>query len=84
MGDPEATGLTYQLVPQAFTFFRWLSSAGDGIVISEPPSELGLATGPWAKAVAGIPREELLADYHAMVDAYLAFLERARSPYLQG
>ena len=84
VGDPEATGLTYQLVPQAFTFFRWLSSAEDGIVISEPPSELGLATGPWAKAVAGIPREELLADYHAMVDAYLAFLERARSPYLQG
>lgn len=81
VGDPTTTGLTFLLVPQTFTFFRWLSSAGDGIVIAEPPSELGLATGPWAKAVAGVDRSELVDDWRAMVDAYIAFLDRARAPY---
>ena len=81
LGDPSSSGLTFVQVAQTFTFFRWLSSAGDGIVIAEPPSELGLATGPWKKAVAGTSREELLGDYHAMVDGFLAYLDRARAPY---
>lgn len=80
-GDPTASGLTFLQVPQAFTFFRWLSSAGDGIVISEPPSSLGLSSGPWAKAVASVSREELLEDYQAMVEGFLAYLDRARAPY---
>ena len=81
-GDPTSSGLVFLQAPQAFTFYRWLSSAGSGIVIAEPPSELGLATGPWAKAVANVSRDELVADYRAMVEGFLAYLDRARAPYL--
>lgn len=81
VGEPDATGLTLVRVPQAFTFFRWLSAAGPGIVMEEPPGELGLRGGPWAKAVVGVSREELVEDHRAMVGAFLAYLDRARAPY---
>ena len=82
VGTPEATALTLLVVPQAFTFFRWLSSVGGGAVMSEPPAELMLRTGPWAKALKGVTREELMEDYEQMVRAYLAYLDRARAPYI--
>ena len=81
IGSPFATGLTMLLVPQAHTFFRWLSAAGTGIVLVEPPAELMLRSGPWTKALRDISREELLEDYHAMVEGFLAYLDRARAPY---
>lgn len=81
LGDPSATGLTLLRVPQTFTLFRWLAPLGGGCVISEPPSELVLRSGPWAKALANVTREELVYDYEQMVGAYLAYLDRARAPY---
>lgn len=82
-GDPAATSLTLLKVPQAFTFFRWLSSAGQGIVMVEPPSELVLASGPWAKALRGVSRDELIDDHRHMVQGFLDYLDRARAPYLE-
>jgi len=81
MGDPEATGLTMVTVAQSFTFYRWLSASGDGIVVSEPPSEIGLRSGPWARRLKGISREELMEDYRNMVEGFLTYLDAARAPY---
>lgn len=81
MGDAETTALTCVRIAQTFTFFRWLTAAGDGIVLAEPPAELTLHTGPWRHMLADITREQLLDDYHAMVEGYLAFLDRARMAY---
>ena len=81
MGDVSTTALTCVRIGQSFTFYRWLSAAGATIVIAEPPSELGLSTGPWKRMLKGVSRAELLDDYHAMVEGYLAFLDRARAPY---
>ena len=81
LGEPEATGLTLLRIPQTFTFFRWLASVGTGCVISEPPAELVLRSGPWTKALAGVTREELVSDYEQMVEGFLAYLDRARSSY---
>lgn len=80
--DPSATALTLIKVPQAFTFFRWLSSAGRRITMAEPPSELVLSSGPWTKALRGVSREELLEDHRQMVQAFLDYLDQARAPYL--
>ena len=80
-GEPSATGLTLVQVPQTFTFFRWLSSAGAGIVMVEPPSELGLRAGPWKRALQDVSREELVEDHAQMVQGFLAYLDRARAPY---
>ena len=82
VGDTTTFGTTVVRVPQVMTFYRWLSAAGDRIVLEEPPNELELRTGPWSKAVRGMSREELLRDYEEMVAAYLAFLDKARSPYV--
>ena len=81
LGEPDCTGLTLMHLPQTFTFYRWLSAAGDGIVIEEPPEELVLRSGPWAPALKDVPREALMADYQALVAGYLAYLDRARAPY---
>lgn len=82
MGDPSATGLTLLRVPQAFTFYRWLSAVSHGIVMVEPPDELTLRTGPWARSLAGVERKRLVGDHRAIVDGFLAYLDRVRSPYL--
>ena len=81
--DPARTGITLLEVPQTSTFFRWLSSAGQGIVMVEPPSELALTSGPWAKALRSTSRDELLDDYRRMVQGFLDYLDRARAPYLE-
>ena len=81
-GSPFTTGLTLIELPQTFTFYRWLSSAAPGVVMVEPPAELVLRSGPWARALRGVTREELLEDHRAMVEGFLAYLERARAPYL--
>ena len=81
LGDPAATGLTMLAIPQSHTFYRWLTSAGSGIVIEEPPGELGLRTGPWKRAVQDISRAELLEDYQLTVAGFLGYLDRARSAY---
>lgn len=82
IGQPDATGLTLLKVPQAFTFYRWLSAAGSGIVMEEPPAELILRSGPWAKALRDTTREELLDDHAEMVKGFLDYLDRARAPYV--
>lgn len=79
---PGRTALTLMRIPQTFTFFRWLTSAGEGIVLVEPPAELVLRSGPWARTLKGVTREELLEDYQAMVAGYLSYLDRARAPYV--
>lgn len=81
-GDKASSMLTCVRVAPSFTFYRWLATAGDGIIISEPPAEITLANGWWAKTINGRTREELVADYTAVRDGYLAFLDRARAPYL--
>ena len=81
LGEPDCTGLTLMHLPQTFTFYRWLSAAGGGIVIEGPPEELVLRSGPWAPALKDVPREALMADYQALVAGYLAYLDRARAPY---
>ena len=80
-GDPGATSLTLLKVPQAYTFFRWLTSAGSGIVMEEPPAELVLRSGPWAKVLRGVSRDQLVEDHRQMVQGFLAYLDRARAPY---
>lgn len=81
-GDPGATSLTLLKVPQAYTFFRWFTSAGSRIVMEEPPAELVLRSGPWAKALRDVPRERLVEDHRQMVQGFLAYLDNARAPYL--
>ena len=81
LGIPSTTALTLLRVPQAFTFYRWLSSCGTGIIMEEPPSELVLRSGPWSQALRGVTREELVRDHRQMVEGFLAYLDRARSPY---
>lgn len=80
--DPSSTGLTLVTVAQAFSFYRWLSAAGQGIVLSEPPAEMVLRSGPWRHRLKGVSRDELVHDYHHMVEGYLAYLDCARSPYI--
>ena len=82
-GSPFSTALTLVELPQASTFYRWLSAAGSGIVMVEPPAELVLRSGPWARALRGVSRDELLEDHRAMVEGFLAYLNRARAPYEQ-
>lgn len=82
-GSPFSTALTLVELPQASTFYRWLSAAGSGIVMVEPPAELVLRSGPWARALRGVSRDELLEDHRAMVEGFLAYLDRARAPYEQ-
>ncbi|MBP3894579.1 MAG: WYL domain-containing protein [Atopobiaceae bacterium] len=81
LGEPSATGLTLLHIPQAFTFYRWLAATGGGCTITEPPADLVLRSGPWAKTLAGVTREELVHDYEQMVQGFLAYLDRARGPY---
>lgn len=81
MGEVSTTALTCVRIGQSFTFYRWLSASGNGIVIAEPPSELGLSTGPWKRMLKDVTRGDLLEDYHAMVEGYLAYLDRAQAPY---
>lgn len=80
-GDVNATALTCVRIGQSFTFYRWLSASGSTIVIAEPPSELGLSSGPWKRMLKGVSRQDLMEDYQAMVEGYLAYLDRAREPY---
>lgn len=82
VGGPERTGITLVRAPQSLTFFRWLSSAGEGIVMVRPPEELALRSGVWKRQLEGVARDDLVHDYEEMVAAYLAFIDRARAPYL--
>ena len=81
VGTPQATAITCVEVGESFTFFRWLASAGDGIVLVRPENELELRSGPWPEHVKAIPLARLTADYEAVLSGYLAFLGRARSAY---
>jgi hypothetical protein len=80
-GEPLSSALTLLRVPQCFTFFRWLAPVSPRIVMCEPPAELVLRSGPWAKALRDVSREELVEDYEEMVQGFLAYLDRARAPY---
>lgn len=83
-GGDRASALTLVQVPQVGTFSRWLAAAGEGIVMVEPPDELVLRTGPWARELREVTREELVADYEAMVGMHRAYLRRAWAPYGEG
>lgn len=80
-GDVSSTALTCVRVAQSFAFFRWLSSAGDGIVIECPPDALTLSTLPWRRQLDGVSRESLVRDYRSVVSGYMAYLDCARDPY---
>ncbi len=80
-GSPSSTALTLLRLPQCFTFFRWLAPVSPRILMCEPPAELVIRSGPWAKDLRGISRDELMEDYQEMVQAFVAFLDRARTPY---
>lgn len=78
---PDTTAITCVKAAQSFTFFRWLSSAGDGIVLVRPGSEARVKNGPWPADVKQRSHEELVADYDAMRAGYLEYLARASAPY---
>lgn len=82
MGDVTTTAVTCIEVAESFTFFRWLSSAGSGIVLEYPQSEIWVQSGPWQKLTKEKPLDELRADYDAMRSGFLAYLDKARAPYL--
>lgn len=84
LGDPSSTRLTVVAVPETFAFFRWLSSAGTGIVMEQPPEkiELSMIRDRVGKRLEGKSREDLLADYEIMLKGYLRYLDDARAPYV--
>lgn len=84
LGDPAAAGLTCVRVAQSSTFYRWLTSSGDGIVIEKPPMDMTLSLRRWKQVINGKKYEELLADYDTMVNGYIDFLKRALAPYASG
>ena len=81
VGQVDTTAVTCVRVAQSFTFFRWLASAGDGVVLERPKSEMWLASGPWPAQVKETPIKQLRDDYKRMREGYLDFLDRARSAY---
>ena len=81
VGNVDTSAVTCVPVAESFTFYRWLSAAGSGIVLERPKSEMWVQSGPWDKAVEGKSLKELRADYEAVRAGYLAFLDRAREPY---
>ncbi len=81
VGDVDTTAVTCVRVGESFTFFRWLSAAGDGIVLERPKSEMWVSAGPWKRTVGSATISQLRADYNAMRKGYLAFLDRARAAY---
>ena len=81
LGAVTTTAVTCVDVAESFTFFRWLTSAGDGIVFVRPESALWVQSGPWPDRVKKMPLADLQAHHDAMRAGYLAFLDRARSPY---
>ena len=80
-GNVETTAITCVLLAESFNFYRWLTAAGDGIVIVKPKSQMWVQSGPWAKVVGEKSYADLLKDYEAVSMGYLAFLDRARSAY---
>jgi len=80
--DVETTAVTCVKVADSFTFYRWLSSAGDRIVIEKPLNDMWVRVGAWDKIVGDTPIAQLQEDYKATVEAYLAYLDRARAPYM--
>ena len=83
VGDPSSTRLTVVAVPETFAFSRWLSSAGDGIVMEEPPAEFELTVirKQVGKRLEGKSRDDLVTDYEVMLNRYLKYLDKARAPY---
>ena len=80
-GDVDQTALTLVSIAQAFSFYRWLSSAGNGIVLAEPPEEIGLRLSPWKRQLKDVSRERLVQDYQSVRQGFLAYLDQARAPY---
>jgi hypothetical protein len=81
IGDPGSSALTSLEIPPTITFFRWLASVSPLIQITEPPPALSLATEPLAHITGPVERRKLVEDYVTVRDAFLAYLDRARSPY---
>ena len=91
--DPASTALVMVHETDPFMFYRWLTAAGDGVVMVEPPLPVVLLGSPWrdllqallGSAEIGNDWERLMArlrgDYSATVEEYLAYLDKARSPY---
>ena len=84
LGAPSSTRLTVVSVPETSAFSRWLSSAGDGIVMEEPPAEfeLTMIREKVGRRLEGKSREALVEDYEIMLKCYLDYLDDARAPYV--
>lgn len=80
-GDVGTTAVTCVRVGEAFTFYRWLSAAGDGIMLERPRSDMWVSSGPWSKVVGSATLKELRRDYEAVRTGYVDFLNRALAPY---
>ena len=79
VGNVDTTAITCVRLAEAFTFYRWLTAAGSGIMLVRPKSEMWVRSGPWGKTVGSKTHKELLTDYAAVRKGYLGFLEHARS-----
>ena len=91
--DPASTALAMVHIADPQMFYRWLTAAGDGVVMVEPPLPAMLLGSPWqdllqallGSAEIGNDWERLMArlrgDYSTTVEEYLAYLDKARSPY---
>lgn len=92
-GDPASTALAMVHISEPFMFYRWLTAAGDGVVMVEPPLPAVLLSSPWQdllRALLGSAEigndwqrlmERLNRDHSKTVEEYLAYLDRARGPY---
>ena len=93
-GDPSSTALTMVHIIEPFMFYRWLTAAGDGIVIVRPPLPAMLQGSPWQDLVQALLNSQevqgswqklmdrLERDCSQSVQEYLAYLNNARNPYV--
>ncbi len=91
--DPASTALAMVHISEPFMFYRWLTAAGDGVVIVRPPLPAMLLSSPWQDLLRELlgsaeinndwqkATDRLNRDYSKTIEEYLAYLDRARSPY---
>lgn len=76
-GDRESSMITCVPVGESPTLYRWLSMAGEGIVVSRPPMSLR----PWRRTVGDKTPKDLEEDYRAVLEGLRDYLRRAWAPY---
>ena len=83
IGDVATTAVTCVRVADTFTFYRWLCSAGNRIVLEYPKSETWVRCAAWKGIVGTAKLADLRRDYEETKAAYVAFLQRAIEPYTE-